>query len=181
MKPSPYVELIVDARNPRRTEIVKNTSQPKWNETFTVLVTPHSILQFSVLDHNNFRKDTTIGEKKLDLHQLLTCYSGRCENLELTLDLMSESKQGDTPVKTGELISVLHSLNVDLSSNNRVGNAAIPQTSSSNSLSHRNVLNGIRATVRVQNEAVVAHNSRSVIERSVPNSQSSNNVPNGKF
>lgn len=109
------------------------------------------------------------------------CYSGRCENLELTLDLMSESKQGDTPVKTGELISVLHSLNVDLSNHNRVGNATIPQTSSNSSLSHRNVLNGIRATIRGQNEGAVAHNSRSSIERSVVTSQSSNNVPNGEF
>jgi hypothetical protein len=37
-KPNPYVELSVDEKNPRKTEVVKCTYQPKWNEEFTVYV-----------------------------------------------------------------------------------------------------------------------------------------------
>lgn len=183
MKPSPYVELIVDENKPRRTEPVKNTTQPKWNETFTVLVTPQSILHFSVLDRNNFRKDTTIGEKKLDINQLLPQFNGRSENLELTLDLMSESKTSDTPVKTGELISVLHGLNIDVQSNhNRAGNSSVIPMGLSNGSTHRSVLNGVRAQIRIPGQIVATQNSRTSLERAaVSTSHSSNNVTNGIF
>lgn len=49
LKPSPYVEFTVDGKTPRRTDIVKTTCQPKWNEDFTVLVTNRSQLHFSVI------------------------------------------------------------------------------------------------------------------------------------
>jgi hypothetical protein len=36
-KPSPYVEVVVDGKSVRKTEVVKNTYEPTWsNETFTV-------------------------------------------------------------------------------------------------------------------------------------------------
>ena len=35
-KPDPYLELIVDSQPPRKTEIAKKTTTPKWDEHFTV-------------------------------------------------------------------------------------------------------------------------------------------------
>jgi len=43
-----------------------------------------------------------------NIFQVLSHYSGKCENLELTLVLMSDSKQ------VGELITFMDGLNVDL-------------------------------------------------------------------
>ncbi|KAI4464488.1 hect domain ubiquitin-protein ligase [Holotrichia oblita] len=188
LKPSPYVEITVDGHSPRRTEIVKTTSQPKWNESFTILVTPHSKLHFSVLDHNNFRKDTTIGEKKLDLHQLLTLYDGRIKNLELTIDLTNENKQNDSPSKAGELICVLSDLHIDLSNHNSRGAAALPLEYDNENTPPQSVLNGIRARVRVQaneNAALQVSRRRSVLTAdrpappppTLPTSQSNVNIP----
>ncbi|XP_036346265.1 uncharacterized protein LOC118755537 [Rhagoletis pomonella] len=38
LKPNPYVELVIDNKSKRKTDVVKNTYLPKWNEKFTVLV-----------------------------------------------------------------------------------------------------------------------------------------------
>lgn len=38
IKPHPYVELSVDDFKRHKTEVIKNTYQPKWNEEFTVYV-----------------------------------------------------------------------------------------------------------------------------------------------
>ncbi|KAK5646841.1 hypothetical protein RI129_005305 [Pyrocoelia pectoralis] len=169
LKPNPYVEFTIDGKTPRRTETVKTTSQPKWNEDFTVLVTPNSKLLFSVFDHNSFRKDSVIGEKKLDLSQLLSHYNGRCENLELTLDLMCENKPTDSPPKTGELIVVLNGLNVELNNhNNRPSSSFMPLAqTNSDTLPNRSVLNGVRARMRLHgSENVVPPPSRTAMERS---------------
>lgn len=182
LKPSPYVELVVDGQNPRKTETVKNTSQPKWNERFNFLVMQNSTLHFSVINHNNFRKDSVIGEKKLELLQLLQCYNGRCENLELSIDLMSESKQGGSPIKTGDLICVLQGLVIDMSNEARGSNGSNMPLAQSNSdalMPYRStVLNGIRAKIRVEgSENVVPRNSL----EELPTNQEPNNIPNGKL
>lgn len=184
LKPSPYVELTVDDRGPRRTEIIKNSSHPKWNETFTLLVTPHSKLNFTVLDHNSFRKDTLIGDRKIDLFRLLSYFSGRCENLEITLDLINENK-ADTPVKTGELVCVIQEGSSELTNciANSAGVNSLPLTPiNSETRSSRSLPDGIRARVRSQsNENVVAATttSRTSIERpnsTVHSSPSTNSV-----
>lgn len=43
IKPHPYVELIVDDCKRNKTEVIKNTYQPKWNEEFTVYVNSYYI------------------------------------------------------------------------------------------------------------------------------------------
>jgi len=43
IKPHPYVELIVDDFKRNKTEVIKNTYQPKWNEEFTVYVNKYHI------------------------------------------------------------------------------------------------------------------------------------------
>lgn len=150
LKPTPYVEITVDDKNPLKTETVKTTTQPKWNETFTLLVTPTSKINFAVKCHNNFRKDSTIGEKKVDLILLLYHFNGKCDNLDVTLDLMSE-KQTDSPVKVGELVCTFRGLIVDMSNYMRM-NGTMPLAQSNSDLAqphnNRSILNGIRAKVR---------------------------------
>lgn len=38
LKPNPYAELLIDNKSKRKTDLVKNSYLPKWNEEFTVLV-----------------------------------------------------------------------------------------------------------------------------------------------
>lgn len=113
LKPNPYIEFSVDDKSPRKTEVSKSTYQPKWNEEFTILVTPYSQLHFRLLDHSTFRKDALIGEKRISLFQVLSHYNGKLENLELTFDLMSESKHDSQLCKVGELITVFDGLRID--------------------------------------------------------------------
>lgn len=74
------------------------------------LVTPYSHIHYRVLDQSTFRKDSVLGEKKISLHEVLSHYNGVCENLELTLVLMSDSKQ------VGELITLMNGLKIDMKS-----------------------------------------------------------------
>lgn len=208
LKPTPYVEITVDDKNPLKTETVKTTTQPKWNETFTLLVTPQSKMNFVVKCHNNFRKDTIIGEKKVELILLLYHFNGKCDNLDVTLDLMSE-KPTDSPVKVGELVCTFRGLNIDMSNYVRLnGTMPLGQNNSDTTQSqqHRAILNGIRAKVRGAGaENVMPTQSRTNMEQRplpaiaappppvvVPQptltvapalslSPSSNNIPNGEW
>lgn len=114
LKPNPYVEFSVDDKSPRKTEVAKSTYTPKWNEEFTILVTPYSQLHFRLLDHSTFRKDALIGDKKISLYQILMHYNGKLENLELTLDLMSCTKHSFAISKVGELVVIFDGLKIDM-------------------------------------------------------------------
>ncbi|XP_012273035.1 E3 ubiquitin-protein ligase Su(dx) [Orussus abietinus] len=163
LKPNPYIEFSVDDKSPRKTEVSKSTYQPKWNEEFTVLVTAYSQLHFRLLDHSTFRKDTLIGEKRISLFHILFHYNGKLENVELTLDLMSESKHDSQLSKVGELVTVFNGLGIDM--NNITlptlgeqlrqcvpssGTAAVPLGVANNdATNNRSVLNGgVRARTR---------------------------------
>lgn len=148
LKPNPYVELSIDANPARKTEIQKNTYLPKWNDTFTVLVTPTSILQFRVYDHSSFRKDSLMGEQTVHLAQILQHYNGRCENLELVMDLLYESKSEGRQLKNGELVAVLNGLKIDMSATVvQNGSEAVQNGNSVRS----SVLNGgIRSRMRLR-------------------------------
>ncbi|XP_051170026.1 E3 ubiquitin-protein ligase Su(dx) [Leptopilina boulardi] len=168
LKPNPYIEFSVDEKSPRKTEVSKSTYQPKWNEEFTVLVTPHSQLHFRLLDHSTFRKDTLIGEKKLSLYQILSHYNGKIENLELTLDLIAESSKHESHLaKVGELVTLFDGLKIDMTNVTPPGdimrqyqcsvingsnNSAVPLgASNSDAANNRSILNGgVRARLRLQ-------------------------------
>ncbi|KAG5884764.1 hypothetical protein JTB14_029244 [Gonioctena quinquepunctata] len=192
LKPTPYVEITVDDKIPLKTETVKTTTQPKWNETFTILVTPQSKINFAVKDHNSFRKDTTIGEKKVELYSLLFHFNGRCDNLDVTLDLMNDNKT-DSPVKVGELMCTLKGLIIDMSNHMRSSSATpLTQHTGNSDTSHRSVLNGIRAKQRATGtENVVPTYSRNSVESSerrasmsvvpVALSPSTSNITNGSI
>ena len=87
-KPSAYVEVTVDGKLARKTEIVKNTYEPTWsNETFTVLVTTTSKCLLRVFSHSTFRRDVLIGEARLDVNKQLVKEQGKFDNTNLTLDI----------------------------------------------------------------------------------------------
>lgn len=126
LKPNPYVELSVDERNSRKTDVLKSTYQPKWNEVFMIYVKPQSTLHFRVLDHSTFRKDTLIGEKKINLYQILTHYKGKIEKLELTLDLICEGK--DQSLKVGELVTLFDGLKIETNERHSAGASGLSVT-----------------------------------------------------
>lgn len=153
LKPHPYVELIIDGNPARKTEIQKNTYLPKWNDTFTVLVTPTSILQFRIYDHSNFRKDSLMGEQTVYLSQLLQNYNGKCENLELVMDILYESKSEARQLKNGELVAVLNGLTVDVATipNSSNGSTSYLDAVQNGSAIRSSVLNGgIRSRMRLR-------------------------------
>lgn len=116
------MELSIDNKSVRKTETVKNTTVPKWNESFTILVTHQSVLHFKVLDHSSFRKDSLIGEVTVHLNQLLHQYNGKLDALELSMELYYESKSDlRSRTKAGEMVVVLNGLRIDMS---LVGNPA---------------------------------------------------------
>ncbi|KAF7283441.1 hypothetical protein GWI33_000526 [Rhynchophorus ferrugineus] len=152
LKPSPYVEVTVDQQAPRKTEIVKNTAHPKWNESFNLLVTLQSKINFAVIDRNNFRKDSTLGEKTVELYQLLSHSEGN-DGLEVTLDLMN-NKQTDSPARVGELICYFKGLQIEAGTsharreNRRASSHSTPLTQNNTDGPSYTVLNGIRIKPR---------------------------------
>ncbi|EFN88071.1 E3 ubiquitin-protein ligase Su(dx) [Harpegnathos saltator] len=163
LKPNPYIEFSVDDKSPRKTEVSKSTYQPKWNEEFTILVTPYSQLHFRLLDHSTFRKDTLIGEKRISLFQVLSHYNGKLENLELTFDLMSESKHDSQLCKVGELITVFDGLKID-TTNETLLNISEPPcqiqsdgATNNDTINNRSILNGgVRARMRLHSSESLA-------------------------
>ncbi|XP_076247280.1 suppressor of deltex [Calliopsis andreniformis] len=171
LKPNPYIEFSVDDKSPRKTEVSKSTYQPKWNEKFTILVTPHSQLHFRLLDHSTFRKDTLIGEKRINLSQVLSHYNGKLENVEVTFDLMSENKHDSQLCKVGELITVFDGLKISMPNVPSLNiNEPLCQTQcissdgilNNDTPSNRSILNGgIRARMRLHGPESIASNSLS--------------------
>nr|XP_018912651.1 PREDICTED: E3 ubiquitin-protein ligase Su(dx)-like [Bemisia tabaci] len=147
LKPNPYVEINVDDnKNVRRSEVVKCTYQPKWNEEFTVLVTPHSNVRLRLYDHNSFRKDHIVGERYLFIHDLLVHYNGNCSGLELTIDMMNDARNASAYSKIGELIIFIKNLVVDMSSVRPPTTLHPLQIASADA--HYNPFYGIRARMR---------------------------------
>uniref|UniRef100_A0A182PDF9 HECT-type E3 ubiquitin transferase n=1 Tax=Anopheles epiroticus TaxID=199890 RepID=A0A182PDF9_9DIPT len=120
LKPNPYVEFSIDGKTSRKTDIIKNTNTPKWNERFTSIVSPGSVLHFRVLDHSSFRKDSVLGQQTVELAGILRHYNGVLELLELNMDLLidgigsSKTSEPRQPVKAGELVVVLDGLKIDM-------------------------------------------------------------------
>jgi atrophin-1 interacting protein 5 (WW domain-containing E3 ubiquitin protein ligase 1) len=93
LKPNPYVEVIVDGKPPRKTEICKGTYQPQWTDTITLLVTPYSKVLFRLYDHSAFKKDSLFGEASVELYGILVKHDGRLSRLTMSLDLKSNGNE----------------------------------------------------------------------------------------
>ncbi|KAI0136231.1 C2 domain-containing protein [Xylariales sp. AK1849] len=61
--PDPYVNITLSRRSElARTKTIKDTSNPRWNETHYVIVTSfHDSLDLMVYDYNEYRKDKELG------------------------------------------------------------------------------------------------------------------------
>ncbi|BFZ19909.1 hypothetical protein BsWGS_22948 [Bradybaena similaris] len=108
-KPDPYLEVSVDGQPPRKTDVCRKTYSPKWDENFTVLVTPYSKLDFKVLSSNSVRTDTIIGHAVIELYPLLEKENGKFKNVTKTLELKADGKN-----KAGELTVVLNGMEVNM-------------------------------------------------------------------
>lgn len=108
-KPDPYLELSVDSMIPKKTEVCKKSTTPRWEEHFTVLVTPYSKLDFRILNQNHIRANSLMGEVILDLYPLLKENNGKFNHHSKTLDLKLNGKG-----KMGDLSIVLHGMDVKM-------------------------------------------------------------------
>ncbi|KAJ0181792.1 hypothetical protein K1T71_002514 [Dendrolimus kikuchii] len=150
-KPNPYLQVVIDDKISRRTEVIRNTLHPKWKEDLTVLVTPQSQLLFRLADYHSFRKDNVIGEKRVNLLKILLYFNGKCENVELTIDLMKTASQESTTtvnseVKAAELVLVLDGLRIDPSVLSQCHELRGETSNPGNPLAE-----GVRARIRLRN------------------------------
>ena len=74
------------------------------------LVTPYSFVQFKVLTHNMVKKDSLLGEYKVDLYKVLKDNNGKITNFALALNI------GDGNSDNSKLNVNLDGLKVDLTS-----------------------------------------------------------------
>ncbi|XP_055341668.1 E3 ubiquitin-protein ligase Su(dx)-like [Paramacrobiotus metropolitanus] len=104
---SPYVELVVDGQTPKKTEVVKKSQTPKWDDNFVVLITAHSVLEFRVLDKRTLKMDALLGAKRLHLYKVLKENDGNLEDVQVTLDLRAprptSSSSASAAISAGEL------------------------------------------------------------------------------
>ncbi|XP_050717007.1 E3 ubiquitin-protein ligase Su(dx)-like isoform X3 [Eriocheir sinensis] len=110
-KPSAYVELLVDGVQQKRTQTVKHNAHPKWQETFTVLVTKDSVLVFRVSDHHTLVRDSLIGEATLNLADVVSRGDGISSSnhtLSLTSPNSLPSVVSPTPTITITLDGLKH-------------------------------------------------------------------------
>lgn len=111
-KPNPYVELYVDGGAPVKTEYIKSTSFPKWEEHFPLLVTPYSKLNFKICNHSHLMKDSILGECSVDVYNVLEKHGGKLDKLTLPLELNTLTKPGRS---TNYLIILLDGMHIELS------------------------------------------------------------------
>lgn len=96
-----------------------------------------------------------IGEQTVHLMQILQHYNGRCENLELAMDLLYESKSEGRQLKNGELVAVFNGLKIDMSSlpsqNGENGNIRTVELPYNGAMMRSSILNGgIRSRMRLR-------------------------------
>lgn len=130
-------------------------------------MTPSSEITFRVLDRSSFLKDSLLGERSVHLAQILEHYHGRCDNLELVMDLLGTLKpEGRT--KSGELVVVLNGLKIESMAGAAASAHHSNGVSSSNGLSITSTATPINSTsngsaVNCPQDANACMNGRSTI------------------
>jgi len=107
-----YAEVIVDGEPPRRTEIIRKTLEPKWNELVTILVTPYSFIEFKVYMKQSVRTDIVVGSTKVDLYNLLARNAGKLLHCELKLPIKHNDKGRESA--TGDIDILFDNLQLNL-------------------------------------------------------------------
>lgn len=83
--PDPYAVVTINKRQPlAQTKTVKDTPNPRWNETHYIIVTSfHDSLDIEVFDWNEFRKDKDLGTASFPLENLEEISEHENERLEV--------------------------------------------------------------------------------------------------
>jgi Ca2+-dependent lipid-binding protein len=81
----PYAIITLNRRAPlAQTKMIKDTSNPRWNETHYVIVTSfNDSLDLEVYDYNEFRKDKELGVASFPLESLEDIHDFENESLEV--------------------------------------------------------------------------------------------------
>ncbi|XP_065675179.1 E3 ubiquitin-protein ligase Itchy isoform X2 [Hydra vulgaris] len=96
-----YAEIIVDGEPARKTEVMKKTLHPKWNEIFTVLVTPYSQIEFRVMMKQSMRTDQVVGSTKVALYDILKQNNGKLDMFESKWPIIYKDKGKD--ISSGDI------------------------------------------------------------------------------
>uniref|UniRef100_A0A8C7ZP31 E3 ubiquitin-protein ligase n=1 Tax=Oryzias sinensis TaxID=183150 RepID=A0A8C7ZP31_9TELE len=118
-----YVEVTADGESHRTTKS-HSSSNPKWDETLILNVTPHTQVEFKVWSHHTLKADALLGKAKLDLIQALEQHDRKLENVKEVLKLNVEQKGVMVPM--GELMVFLDGLITTVEAEKNI----LPQTSS---------------------------------------------------
>ncbi|KAI5927713.1 tricalbin-1 [Camillea tinctor] len=83
--PDPYTVITLNRRAPlAQTKTIKDTSNPRWNETHYVIITNfNDSLDLMVYDYNEFRKDKELGVASFQLEKLEELHVYESERLEV--------------------------------------------------------------------------------------------------
>ncbi|KAK3942201.1 tricalbin-3 [Diplogelasinospora grovesii] len=86
--PDPYAVVSLNRREPlAQTKVVKESANPRWNETHYVIVTSlNDTLDIQVFDYNEFRKDKELGVASFLLEGFEEVHEFENERLELVHD-----------------------------------------------------------------------------------------------
>ncbi|RUP50358.1 hypothetical protein BC936DRAFT_139503 [Jimgerdemannia flammicorona] len=95
----PFVRLRVGKKEVFKTQHIKKTLSPTWNESYTLSVTGSPLtLDIKVKDHNTFGGDVDLGEHELKLWELVHPVAGQMSTYDSWLPL-SPSGSGEIRVK----------------------------------------------------------------------------------
>lgn len=112
-KGDPYVKLVVDGKQPsKKTEAARKTWEPVWDEEFTILVTPYSVMDLEVNNKFSLKSDVPLGCAKIQLNDVLHSSHGKLNNHNLKVNIILD-KNG-TPCQTGVLEVVLDGMSVNM-------------------------------------------------------------------
>ncbi|KAK3394449.1 C2 domain-containing protein [Podospora didyma] len=86
--PDPYASVSLNGRQSlAQTKVVKESNNPRWNETHYVIVTSYNdSLDIDVFDYNDFRKDKKLGTASFKLENVEEVNEFENERLELHQD-----------------------------------------------------------------------------------------------
>uniref|UniRef100_A0A8C3AEG2 E3 ubiquitin-protein ligase n=1 Tax=Cyclopterus lumpus TaxID=8103 RepID=A0A8C3AEG2_CYCLU len=134
-----YVEVTAEGES-RRTTKSNSSSSPKWDETLTLNVTPHTQVDFKVWSHHTLKADALIGKATLDLIQALEQHDRKLENVKEVLKLSVEQKGALVPA--GELTVYLDGLTRNMPPMHILNGDTIHENGDSSSSSSRAAING---------------------------------------
>lgn len=116
-----YAEIITDGNPSRKTEMIRKTWSPQWNENFDILVTPTSRIEFRIFNRQTFKSDSLMGHCLIFINKLgQDAHNFDFRNLEKTFDLMIDHKG-----KTGVIEVIFNGID---SNNLRLGKSVFSLT-----------------------------------------------------